>query len=233
MEDITIGCSTGTLRKAGISTGDAITLLHNKGVRVVEIGQSAPLEIAKDPSNIPWNTLKKFTHITLHAPKISYGDNEQTKEVFRAITIVQQHCELQHVVIHPDIVEDFSIFDTVSFKVAFENMDCQKKSFTTPKEMHDLLVSFPESVMVLDVNHVWTHDKTMALAKEFYTLCSDRITEVHVSGFQELHDPLYRTQQIEILRAIQDTSVPMIIESWMDPDEVELEINYIRSIIST
>lgn len=231
MNDILLGCSTGTIRKASVSVGDAITFFNEQGITAVEIGQHDVLEIAQNPQIIPWDILQRFSYITLHAPKIPYADNDQTERVFKAIEIVQQHCVLQHVVIHPDVVEDFSVFNNAPFKIAFENMDWQKKAYTTPHDMENLLKEFPQSSMVLDVNHVYTHDNTMELAKEFYASCGDRIVEVHVSGFTELHDPLYRTQQKEIIHAIQDTSVPMIIESWMTPDEVELEINYIRSII--
>ena len=71
----------------------------------------------------------------------------------------------------------------------------------------------------------------MALAKEFYDRFRGKIVQIHLSGYQGFHDPLFKTKQSEIIRAIEDLSVPIIIESILDPKELSAEIEYAKQKI--
>ncbi|MEK9130070.1 MAG: hypothetical protein AAB526_01575, partial [Patescibacteria group bacterium] len=63
--------------------------------------------------------------------------------------------------------------------------------------------------------------------KEF----KDIIKEIHLSGYEIFHDPLYRTKQAEIIKYCKKLDVPIIIESTFeksdDAEVVAKEYNYI------
>jgi hypothetical protein len=86
--------------------------------------------------------------------------------------------------------------------------------------------------MVLDLNHCFTNDPSMRLAAEMYAAFGKRISMVHISGFEKLHEPLSRTKQLEILTAIPDKNLPIIIESGCDNiEEAKKEYEYIKNFL--
>ena len=72
----------------------------------------------------------------------------------------------------------------------------------------------------------------MGLAKDFYSKFKDRIAQIHLSGYTGYHDPIFQTKQEEIIKAIQDFEVPIIIESVLAPEDLEKERQYILKVIS-
>lgn len=228
-----IGATTGVFHPR-LSIKAALAQLRQAGVEYVEIGQN----YASHTTDV-WHTITEadligFEKITLHAPASeSYENRAMVAIIFDKIRHLQSLCNLQHVVFHPDVVEDFSLFKNQPFTVAFENMDFHKAKYQSCGDMQEVFQKLPEARMVLDVNHVWTNDRSMALARELYNEFSERIAEVHISGFTKLHDPLFVTEQSEIIRAVEDTSVPLIIESQMNTvEDLQNEIAYITKVLS-
>ena len=85
--------------------------------------------------------------------------------------------------------------------------------------------------LVLDVNHCFTNDATFALTRDFYQRLGDRIVQIHLSGFQTLHEPLFLTRQKEIVYNIENSTVPIIIESILAPADLEREREYILKVL--
>lgn len=222
-----LGFSTGSLHKH-FSAKEALRFFQNLGHDTVEIGLVKMARVTDGwADEIEIEDLKGFQYISLHAPVIDYGDNDETKLVFEKIERINKLRKLDAVVIHPNTVKDFSVFHGLQFPIALENMDNRKDSYVTPEEFEKLLKDNPNWKFVLDVNHVYTHDKSMGLAKEFYSTFGNRIEEIHLSGYEGYHEPLFRTKQLEILSAIQNFDTPIIIEAVMEPEEIEKERNYV------
>ena len=59
------------------------------------------------------------------------------------------------------------------------------------------------------------------------------IKEIHLSGYETLHDPLYKTKQVEIIKYCRELNVPIIIESIFEESDgiegVKKEFDYILS----
>jgi len=130
------------------------------------------------------------------------------------------------------MVEDFSVFDGLGFTVAFENMDNRKESYRRPEDFEKLLSRNEKFRAVLDVNHIYTNDPSMKLAGLFYEKIGDKIAQIHLSGYAQLHDPLFQTKQKKIIESIQDFTVPIIIESTLESKDLENERDYILEVIS-
>ncbi len=225
--DIQLGFSTGALYKF-CTTKKALGIFRSLGFSIVELGVVGLESVAKGwLDEITPEDLKGFDYVSLHAPKFDYGDNKGTKAIFAKIERVNKMRELETVIFHPDLITDLSVFHRAPFKVAFENMDRRKSSFQTPEELSRVVMKSENFKAVLDVNHIYTNDPTMQSVPGFYKELGDRIVQIHLSGYTELHDPLYVTKQTQIVAAVKDLTHPIIIESVISPDEVEKERSYI------
>ncbi|MEK9181392.1 MAG: hypothetical protein AAB871_04105, partial [Patescibacteria group bacterium] len=154
-------------------------------------------------------------------------------EVLKKIQDFHNRRPLNLVVFHPDSFEDFSIMEEFTFPVGIENMDNHKVSFQYPEALKAIFSKNPSWRMTLDLNHVYTNDRSMKLAKDLTDAFADRIAEFHISGFAELHEPLFQTHRTEILSAAFDRSLPMIVESQVNSlEEARTEFKYIMDFFS-
>lgn len=110
-------------------------------------------------------------------------------------------------------------------------MDRDKSIGKTTNSLANIL-NGKDFKIVLDINHCYTNDKTMKLARKFYKNFKNKIYEIHLSGYISLHEPLFKTRQIKILKAIPDNKLPIIIESECKSlDEVKKEYHYIKNYL--
>lgn len=227
-----IGFSTGTLYRSQ-DTREALLSIKNIGSRWLELGVGKIERLAEGwLEKIQPDDLKEFDYVSLHAPIVPYGHNDQTRFVLDTITRFHTTIRrLDRVVIHPDPVEDFSVLASAGLPIGLENMDWRKASYRQPQAFLPLFDRFPDWRLVLDVNHIFTNDPTMNLAKEFYRLLGSRITQIHVSGFRTFHDPLYLTGQNQIVEAIEHPDVPLIVESLLSPGDLVKERDYLTEIL--
>lgn len=232
IENIELGFSTGVLYKTH-STKEALKLMRDSGYETVELG-FVKLSGFEDGwfDELTADDLAGFKYVSFHAPKFDYGKNEGTYELFEKIKKIDEMRKLDLVVFHPDTIEDFSVFSEAGFNVSFENMDNRKESHQKPEDFDEIFSQDSKYKMILDVNHVYSNDPLMELAKGFYAKFKDRISQIHLSGYTGYHDPLFQTKQDEIIRAIQDFNIPIIIESVLAPEDLEKERNYVLEVIS-
>lgn len=227
------GFSTGALYKF-YTPRESLSVLRDAGIYSVELCFNLARIRRGLLDEIIGADLEDFEYVSVHAPAVDYVGNKEAEEILKKIERLNKERTLDLVVFHPDQISDFSIFDGVSFRVAFENMDYRKKSFKRPEEFTELLFNNASRYLVLDVNHIYTNDSSMDLASEYYDAFGDRIKEVHLSGFQEVHDPLFQTEQIMIIKAIKDFNIPIIVESTlMSPKMLPLERDYILRIVNS
>ena len=232
INNIRLGFSTGALYKTH-RTKEALKTMRDLGYDTVELGFVKLNRIEEGwLDEITREDLRGFKYVSFHAPKFNYGKNEGTKSIFEKIEKINGIRKLDTVVFHPDPIEDLSVFKDVEFNVAFENMDDRKASHQKPEELEAILSQDKRFGLILDINHIYTNDKTMKLADDFYKKFGNKISQLHVSGYTGYHDPLFQTKQTEILKAIKNLNTPMIIESVVAPEDLEKERNYILQIIS-
>lgn len=223
--------------KIGFNTSDIdiipllqkIDLFLAEGCTALEIGMMSlerEKQLTPDLDKVPWD---KFSYHSLHAPVIDfiYRDDEVTHSLLSRIEKLHEKYNFDLIVFHPNIVEDFNIFQKYNFPLAFENMD-SRKTIATDVEGMKKIFALVDAKMVLDLNHCYTVDPSMNLAREFYENFKDRISEIHLSGFETFHDPLYKTEQLEIIQAIPDKNLPIIIEAGQNSvEDIKNEFNYI------
>ncbi len=228
-----LGFSTGSFYKTGLDLAESIEVIRKLDCRALELGlvKNQQEFLSGELQHLDPEVLNGFEYVSLHAPLIDYRNNEETRKILREIAVLSKKFFLDLVVFHPDLVYDFSLLDGVGFNVALENMDRRKARFKVPTDFEKLLAAHPEWQLVLDVNHIKTNDPTMKLAKEFYERFPYRLSQIHLSGYVSSHEPLYQTEQREVLEAIQDFDVPVIVESVVAIDKIDDEFRYILHAI--
>jgi hypothetical protein len=129
---------------------------------------------------------------------------------------------VQTVVVHPDLVDEVAVqaLRPLGARLCFENMDCTKESGRFPRELAGVFAAFPEASFCLDVAHVWTNDRSLALGDALLDAYGHRLRQIHLSGIDEqaVHRPLTRAdiERYGLLLARCD-AVPIVLESRFQP----------------
>ena len=179
---------------------------------------------------------KCFEYISVHAPDINYGINEISHRILKKIKKISRLFNVQNIIIHPDVVDDWSIFnDYNSLPISIENMDERKKFGKTVSDIKTLLNKYNFG-FTLDLQHCFVNDNKMKLAEDFQELFKSRIVEYHISGYDKnlSHHPLYKTKQDIIIKSLKRNDIPIIIESNFDQlDDIKHELAYIKDKINS
>ena len=228
-----IGFSHGTIyRITDKYTGSSIDIFKKIGVDAIEICLHDVSEVERLPGIV--KEAKDFSYKSIHFPtqNIVYKNDQQTKEILDKIEKFYFRIGANLALVHPDLVEDWEVFDQYKLNWAIENMDDRKEKYKTAEELAEFFKMKPDWKLVLDLNHCYTNDKTMELADVMIANLKDKIAEIHLSGYSELHDPLFKTKQNFIMDYCKGIDVPIIIESvFNDVNDVEKEYNYIREYL--
>lgn len=228
-----IGFSTGAfykiLPRASIET---IEMIRNIGCNAIEFSPEFE-QLENFTKVIKTEDLKGFEYVSLHTPqKLFELKPDETLEGLKWIEEIYRVLNLNCVVIHPHNFVNFDIFKGFSFPIGIENEDNRKSSGQTVAEMAKILKA-NNFGMVLDLNHCYVNDNSMDLADSFVKNFSNKIKEVHVSGFTELHDPLYISKQESIIQSILKLDFPFIIESkCRNIEEAKKEFDFVNNLIA-
>ncbi len=229
--NLKLGFSTGCLHRAQLHIREKLAIIQKMGCRAVELGYVRLKDFnSGELETITTENLHDFDHVSLHAPKFDYGNNDGTIGIFERIRKLNRVRKLDLVVFHPDTIVDLDVFTRADFNVALENTDNRKEFCRRPEELERLLAG-NNFGFVLDVNHVYSNDASMRMAAEFYKKLGGRISEVHLSGYRGYHEPLFETKQVEIVQSIIDFGVPIIVEGELTPENIQSEQEYILGII--
>jgi len=233
VNNLNLGFSTGVLHKSHTAK-EALEIIKDIGCNALELGFVKLNRIEEGwLDKISKEDIAPFRYVSFHAPKFNYGNNRKTEEIFQKIEKIDAIRKLDLVVFHPDCIEDFDVFKSATFNIAFENMDDRKESCKRPEDLEHILSRDNRYKMVLDVNHIYSNDPSMGLAKEFYTKLGPKIAQIHLSGHAGCHDPIFKTKQTEIIKSIQNFDIPIIIESTVSSEEISKERDYILKIITS
>jgi hypothetical protein len=229
---VKLGFSTGVLYKTHTAK-QALAVIRNAGCRFVELGLVKIERLNSGWLNdITSDDLAGFEYVAMHAPVFDYAGDDKSHAILRRIREFSETIrKLDLVVFHPDVVRDLSVLKSSGLPIGIENTDNRKKSGQTPGDLIKVFEQYPDFKLVLDVNHVYTNDPTMKLASDFYSQLGPKLVQVHLSGFAGLHEPLYKTKQVEMFEAIQNLDVPIIVEGLLTEEGVKREKTYIESLV--
>jgi hypothetical protein len=126
--------------------------------------------------------LQPFGYVAVHAPA--------NEAVGRWSTLGPQLASLprrvETIVVHPDTVDDAALpaLRPLGSRLCLENMDCAKAGGRFPAELQRFFDAAPQARFCLDVAHVQTHDRSLALGHELLDAFGERLQQLHVSGIE-------------------------------------------------
>lgn len=220
------GFSSGSLSKGKFK--DALAMLAPYSLTAVEVSALREAELPEVVAMWPTLDLGKYEVVSLHAPsrleEMAEGTLVQDLAWFAAQGIP--------VVVHPDIISDFSLWQRLGSSLLVENMDRRKPIGRTADELSRIFEQLPDARLCLDLGHAKQIDHSMHETRMILKRHGSRLAEVHLSDVNSLsgHEPLnelaiYNFQRVSNM--IPPT-VPIILESPVAAGRIELELKSAR-----
>lgn len=222
-----IGFSTVSLSKTHKRvSAETFEFFRLLGCNAIEVMCAGDEDLEKLVGEIVPNDLRDFEYMALHAPAIYEA------KTLKLLKKAQDIFGFKTIVIHPDEVENWEMLKRFSLPFAIENMDWRREIGKYTESMEEIFKKH-DMPMVLDLNHCFTNDPSMKLAEEMREKFAEKIKEIHLSGFEQEHEPLFKTKQKEILNAIYDENLPIVIESECETvEDAGKEFEYVRSFLA-
>lgn len=227
-----IGFSTGSIALDDVRRG--LSIATHKRAKAVEL--SALREDELDPllSLIDHldDDLKSFEYVSFHAPskREKYSEDQFVSKLKKVAD------RGWAIIVHPDVIENATNWRSLGSAVCIENMDKRKKIGRTAAQLKQVFDALPEATFCFDIGHARQVDPTMQEAESFLHAFSDRLRQVHMSyvNSKSRHERL----NFESIMAYQrvahwlSKSIPVILETPVDSDEVDDEISAAESVFN-
>ncbi len=205
----------------------------------IELSLTRIEKIKQSVTDEALSLLSQFKYKSIHLPVvdgtrfITYPDNS-IEESLKVIDKIIVSISANTVLVHPDQINDFGwVKSRYGSLLAFENMDVKKKFGKTQEEMLEIFELCPRAKWVFDVNHLFTNDKDMKSADDFFNTLRDKLTHYHLSGYGGFHDALCISQENVILSGIKSLDFPIIDEgNLLEKNVLEEEYEYVASRLS-
>ena len=227
-----LGFSTGSLALDNFREG--VRMATNERVKAIEL--SALREDELDPLLIAIDSLQEaldpFEYVSFHAPSRLHRLSE-ADFVNRLQPIADRGWAI---IIHPDIIQDFSLWLRLGSAVCIENMDKRKNTGRTAAQLQRIFQLLPEATFCFDIGHARQVDPTMQEARTFLQCFRDRLRQVHMSyvNSQSRHERL-NFECMDAFRRVTNLiadDIPIILETPVSSELIDHELNMAQEIFS-
>jgi sugar phosphate isomerase/epimerase len=235
-----LGFSTGAMfRQIPSVSKEIIDICREIGCNTIELSAKTDEEVALLKGLIESReSLAGFEYVSLHTCPgygVMYQKDAKSVEILEKLQKAYDRFGCKCLVVHPSEVEDWSVFEKFSFKLAVENMSLDNPSvFFLPEHLESIFEKNKDYKMTFDVKHAF-ESGGKKLAEDLYETFKDKIVEIHLSGYnpratKHEHRPLIETRQTEILDFVKDKQhLPIIIESDCESaGQMKTEFEYIK-----
>lgn len=129
-----------------------------------------------------------FRFLSVHGPV----KQRRMSEAEMVATLSELPSWVDAIVVHPDLIEDPSLYARLGSRLAIENMDARKRTGRTAYELQPLFDALPDAGLCFDVAHAWSIDPTMEEGERLLDRFAGRLRHVHVSSLDAVgcHAPL-------------------------------------------
>ena len=226
-----IGFSTGALAKGDFALG--LDAQRNvPGIDAVELSALRDHELPALIDAIGSLDLDDFEYISFHAPNRLTAMDEEA-----AFDLLLHVPDAWPIIVHPELLQTPALWRRLGARLCIENMDARKTTGRTVSELRTLFDTFPEAMFCLDLGHARQIDPTMISAILMLREFGHRLRQLHVSdvGPRGEHLPLGATARnsfARVARFIPD-DCPIIIESIIDRDAIERELDTVIAVFDT
>ncbi len=164
-------------------------------------------------SSLP-NELLKFDNVLIHLHldySKKFGDNRYTEKAFMAINnLLHRNVNVNGFCVHPDIVDDFSVFTRLTAHGAYigvEVLDASVCFGNRFSEISRILEEYEFLDLILDTSHILEMEKWGEPSFDFYVdYFGDKIKEVHISRPGNHYDPKKITEIFSTCHSLFSTN---------------------------
>jgi len=217
-----IGFSTGSLALGDFRRG--LRMVAGMPTSAIELSALRDHELAELVDTLDELDLREFSYISVHAPS-RFVDLSEADIVALLRPVFERHWP---VVLHPDAIIDFSIWQQFGNLVCIENMDKRKPIGRTAKELAEVFAKLPDASLCFDIAHARQVDPSMYESRRILRTHGHRLRQVHLSDINanSVHEPLGFTaiQSYRQLASMIPVGIPIILESPIDEDSLLMEI---------
>ncbi len=215
------GFSTGALARSDFWRG--LEIIRRQRMQAVEISALRFPELPKLLKAFHEIELSAFRHVSLHFPS-AYPPEDET----RLVSSLRLAASGIPVVVHPDAIQDFSLWRGLGKSLLIENMDRRKPLGRTVQELDMVFEQVPEAQLCFDVAHARQVDTSLTEAFLILERFGERLAQVHLSEVSTSgrHGRLSRTAILAFreLAPLIPPDVPVILESPVSEEEIEDEL---------
>jgi len=228
--------------KIGFSTGSLALDNVRKGLKVATHWRAKAVELSAlredeldpllDSLDELKDDLKPFEYISFHAPskRILFTERQFVDKLQKVAGRGWM------IIVHPDLIEDFSLWRGLGQAVCIENMDKRKAIGRTAAQLRTIFEALPEASFCFDIGHARQVDPSMQEAETIIKSFKDRLRQVHMSyvNSQSRHERL----NFESIRSFQrvarwlPSTVPIILETPVGPSDVDEEISSAEKVFA-
>lgn len=230
--ELKIGFSTGSIALDDVRRG--LQVATHRRANAVEL--SALREDELDPLleslDQLENELRPFEYVSFHAPskRIRFSESKLVEKLRKVAD------RGWAIIVHPDVIEDFSLWRLLGRAVCIENMDKRKETGRTASQLRTVFEKLPEATFCFDIGHARQVDPTMQEADTFLRWFQDRLRQVHMSfvNSQSRHERL-NFESIQAFRRVArrlSEEIPIILETPVQAGDVDDEIDAAESVFA-
>lgn len=224
-----IGFSTGALAYSDFRRGLEIT--RRGQCRTIELSALRENELAPLVEALDALDLCSYTYISVHAPsKFQQGHEADIVRLLRKVAN-----KSWPIVLHPDVIQDASAWDSFGSLVLIENMDKRNNCGRTARELGEIFSKLPQAGLCFDIGHCRQVDPTMNESYLILKQFKNRLRQLHVSevNSRSTHDPLSSTAlaAFQKVASLVPEKTPVILESPVQEGDVEREIERARTAL--
>jgi sugar phosphate isomerase/epimerase len=211
-DHLAIGASTGYM---SASRGDWDVLARaaaDESLSAVELSALSEPEL---PGLITWLEAAPslpFRWIAAHAPTKARAMPEA--DLVERLAQLAPH--VAAIVVHPDVMEEPSLYRPLGPKLVVENMDTRKPIGQRAEQLHRLFAELPEARLCFDIAHAAAVDPMLAEGERILEQLGARLSHVHISSLDaDCHHVPLTDQDEERFGPLLDRcrDVPWILEA--------------------
>ncbi len=223
------GFSTGALAKSDVQRALSMAAQHDTSA--IEYSALRIGELEAMVSFLTHHETGHFGYIAFHAP--SRFDSQDERRVVELLRLLVEKLNLQ-IVIHPDAIHDFTMWNTFGEKLCVENMDHRKPIGRTADELGEVFAKLPDARLCFDIGHAHEIDRSMTLGYEIVKRFRNRIAHVHASEVSDdcRHRPFSASSHAAFSRlaGLIPASVPVILETDVPESRVGAQLDEAKDI---
>ena len=224
-----IGFSTGSLASGDVLKG--LRMAADSKSNAIELSALREDELAPLIRLLDDLELAQFSYVSFHAPSRLIHMTEQ-----QVVGLLQTVANRDWpIVVHPDVIQDFPLWQTLGRHLCLENMDKRKPTGRTVREMHSYFERLPNATFCFDIGHARQVDPTMLEARRFLSHFGDRLCQVHMSfvNSSSHHERLNFEAAVAFRRVVGliPKEIPIILETPVPEGMLDQEVQMAHSIM--